>query len=1092
MMNLLIMRSARCDAKAFLWITITAVISMLAGCGGGGAASGGGGVQHLPAPDFSVSLTSTGLSIAPGGTASTTVTASWSDNTNSAINVQISGLPTGVTCTPTNFQFTPATPQQITVTVASTVVPGTTNITVNATSGSLSHSAQLALTITLPQTATFRTRYTRTDAVTEYFLDVNENWMVYDPVTNRFFVSDPNGNRIMVLNATTEAEVATIIVPGAYGIDETPDHSVLYAGTQIGDVYAINPVTMQITHRYAAAQIGSNGFLAYSMRALSSGKLALLGAPGGSIPSVDGYSDVAVWNPANNSITVYGGSSFCVGGIGVFTVTGDRSLVVVGSIDSDGTLCTLNPTTGQYHSVASGREFLYSVTPTPDGKSLLVPIGTTSEVAVYNAQTLALTTTFPVSGDTTSGASMIVSPDSTTLYMNGVEEGFIYAYNIATGALRGWLPNLAVKASSGGTLVGPWVNPNLQAFDNTGLLAGPMEEGVGFLDTATLRTGPVGSEFLGGPSAYASASYGGSLTASSGPAAGGTATSTTGDWEVLSASGTLSSVYIGGKLATSYSAVGTGTNSSSGFYATTPANVPGPADWYALMSDGGMQIIPEAFSYGPTILEVSPNVSTAEGGGTGYVYGYGFGPTAVNAPIPTDLQVTVGGKSATITGYSGDATGLVYPPSELEAIAYTVPPGTAGTSASVTVTSTSGSTTAVGALSYLPPIQQYSLPGASLARGIYDAKRNVYYFTDQSQVDVFSLERGWLTPIQFPAPPYTYQTHRLWGIALSPDGDHLAISDRGTELIYLLDPDSPGSVQSLSTPAYHSGTPIEANPSGLAVNDSGMIYYVAVGGDDSFFKLNSSTGQVTDYLNADGPFYPLYGAPSYLDRVAITSDNSTVFFNNEGQVFSIDTATDKASAVVGRCCLGDYELTLSADNSTLEATGTLFDQELNRNSYLSVNDREALNISYLYGAQLSANGSLLFQPSTLGIDVIDGRLGTLIKRIALPVPVSQIYDALVGDGKDNVLIAITEQNNAIAVIDLNSIAEPAPLPYAGAQPQLDAAPLRDRNESTSEQELQQKPDARTFQRNPLSAIKHITNDGTDSGGGAKSAVIIGN
>ena len=102
-----------------------------------------------------------------------------------------------------------------------------------------------------------------------------------------------------------------------------------------------------------------------------------------------------------------------------------------------------------------------------------------------------------------------------------------------------------------------------------------------------------------------------------------------------------------------------------------------------------------------------------------------------------------------------------------------------------------------------------------------------------------------------------------------------------------------------------------------------------------------------------------------------------------------------------------------------------------------MNDREIGNISYVYGTKLSPDGSLLFQPSTNGIDVYDGRLGTLRNRIALPFALSSNYDALVGDGKDNILLAITGTNgNGIAVLDLTSIAEPAPLPYAATFPSM--------------------------------------------------------
>src|SRR5438093_10489288 len=61
---------------------------------------------------------------------------------------------------------------------------------------------------------------------------------------------------------------------------------------------------------------------------------------------------------------------------------------------------------------------------------------------------------------------------------------------------------------------------------------------------------------------------------------------------------------------------------------------------------------------------------------------------------------------------------------------------------------------------------------------------------------------------------------------------------------------------------------------------------------------------------------------------------------------------------------------------------------------------------------------------------MDGRLGTLLTRIALPITLSPNYDALVSDGKDNILVAITGTNgDGVAVIDLGSIPEPPPLPY---------------------------------------------------------------
>jgi hypothetical protein len=83
--------------------------------------------------------------------------------------------------------------------------------------------------------------------------------------------------------------------------------------------------------------------------------------------------------------------------------------------------------------------------------------------------------------------------------------------------------------------------------------------------------------------------------------------------------------------------------------------------------------------------------------------------------------------------------------------------------------------------------------------------------------------------------------------------------------------------------------------------------------------------------------------------------------------------------------------------------------------------------------KLNPDGTLLFQPSTNGIDVFDGHVGTLRTRLALPFSFGATYDNLVADGDDNVLIGIVGPfANQIAVIDLSSLPEPSPLPFATA------------------------------------------------------------
>jgi WD40 repeat protein len=941
-----------------------------------------------------------------------------------AVSVQASGMPSGITVSPSSAQITAGgAATSFTVTASSSATAGNSTITFTGTSGSLSHAAQVAVTLQAAAPAGLgRTKYVRTDSATAYGTALNENWMVFDSATKRFYVSDTAENLLRVMDATTEKQIATIPVPGVYGIDITPDNSTIYAGTEIGDLYAIDPVNMVVTHRYLSAQIGPAGYQAAAVRVLASGSLALLGGQGG-IASVDGYSSVGVWNIQTNSLQLYATgytydqtdpgfsltpiTDICPSGgaIGAFLLSGDRTRVIIASIDSDSTICSFDPVTGNSGAVTGAQEFIYHLAATPDGLSLVAM--SSSAVVVLDAKTLAQKKTFSTSADTGSTANLLVSPDSSTVYMSSGSQ--IFAYSLASGAMTGWTPSPLVEQSYGGLATGAGGVPILAAMDNTGLIAGPMEEGVGFIDATAMRTGAVGSNFTNG--------YPNPAT---GPVSGGTATT----WQAYTTgSPTISSVYFGANAATEVSR-----DSSSTVHATSPAGTAGPVDVFAFASDGGVQIVPEGFSYGPTILQATPDSSTAEGGGTGIIYGYGFGP-AGTATAPTDLQVSVGGRPVTITSFTSNAYGLATPPFLLEAIAFTIPAGIAGTSADITVTTSSGSTTLAGGMHYLPAIQQFSLAGASLAQGIYDSHRDLFYFSDTNSIRVFSrTNQTWMPSMTLPD-----SGHRLWAMALSPNGSKLVVSDPPTGSIYLFDPS--GTSAPRSFPLNPPSTTYPTEPGGVAVTDAGTAYFgravIGLYGASSLARLDLNTGAVTVFTGVGSS-----GSNSDVNfHLALSQDNTRVYFNDEGQMLYVDTASNTPvyKPVGDGCCYGDYDLHLANNQSTIEATGFLYDGDANGVSAQGLNLREAMNIQYVDGTAFSPDGSLLFQPSTNGIDVFDGRLFTLRTRIALPVALGQNYDALVAGGPDDRLLAITgADGSGIALIDLTSLTEPDPLPYGSS------------------------------------------------------------
>ena len=854
-----------------------------------------------------------------------------------------------------------------------------------------------------------RTRYVRTDATgTSSFFDASRNL---------FLVSDAQLGRITALNPTTESVVATLAVPGALGMDETPDHSTIYAASLVGDVYAIDVASMTVKHRYLSSQIGTIGFTASAVRVLANGQLALLGGEG-PISGVDGASVFAVWTPSTNALTTYasayGASSYtftsipitvvcaALGNIGAFTLTGDRTRIVVGSIDSDSTLCTVDPATGGYTAVtARGNSTVIAAS--PDGNSLVLPSYQDASLVVYNAHTLAQTALFPVQANTDSDSSILVSNDSKTVYATGGSD--VFAYNIGSGAALGWLPSLYLPQlfSSFGTST---THPILQAMDNSGLLFGPMEEGVAFLDTTVLHPGTVGTEYLNG--------Y---LTPNVGPAAGGTSVQSGGS----SPSG-IASVFFGPNQATSVS------ESSSLVYAISPAGSPGPADVITTANDGGVQTLPEAFSYGPTILEATPDASSAEGGATGVIFGYGFGPVG-GTTVPSDVHLTVGGASATLTGFQPNAYGVGSPPFPLEALAYTVPAGLSGP-ADLVLTSANGSATAAGGLTYLPATQQFPLAGASLAQGIYDPVHQMYYFTNTGEIEVFSRSaKRWLSPITVPAAP-NGAAHRLWGLALSTDGTKLAVSDAGTGQLFLLNPNGTTVAQTF---LFTSGrSDVLAEPAGVAVSNNGTIYFGVFypGGDTGFpgfYKLNPANGAFTSIAEGPGE-----GSGDAQLRPILSVDNTRLFLNIQGQIEYIDIASGDAiySTTGQSCCYGTYDLAVSSNQTSVAASEYLLDSDMNGEAPYSYNVRESADITFVYGTKLSPDGTLLFQPGTGSIDVIDGHRGTLLHRVALPFALSQTFDALVSDGLDNTLIAITGiAGDGIAIVDLTGVPEPAPLAY---------------------------------------------------------------
>ncbi|HXA85216.1 MAG TPA: alkaline phosphatase family protein [Candidatus Dormibacteraeota bacterium] len=125
----------------------------------------GGGVTHTAlialtispaaAPNFTVSASPASLSVIHGSSGSTTISTSVSGGFNSAVSLSASGLPTGVTASfsPASIAAPGGGNSTLTFNVGSTAISGTSTVTVTASGGGVTHTANVSLTV--PQTNVF-------------------------------------------------------------------------------------------------------------------------------------------------------------------------------------------------------------------------------------------------------------------------------------------------------------------------------------------------------------------------------------------------------------------------------------------------------------------------------------------------------------------------------------------------------------------------------------------------------------------------------------------------------------------------------------------------------------------------------------------------------------------------------------------------------------------------------------------------------------------------------------------------------------------------------------------------------------------------
>lgn len=118
------------------------ILLTLAGCGSGSTTNAPG--------NYTLSATPASISLAPGGSATLSVLATATGSFADTVNIAVTGLPAGITASPSTLVLTPGMAQTLTLEASSSAVAGSATIMLTGRSGTLIHTVATPLTVTAP------------------------------------------------------------------------------------------------------------------------------------------------------------------------------------------------------------------------------------------------------------------------------------------------------------------------------------------------------------------------------------------------------------------------------------------------------------------------------------------------------------------------------------------------------------------------------------------------------------------------------------------------------------------------------------------------------------------------------------------------------------------------------------------------------------------------------------------------------------------------------------------------------------------------------------------------------------------------------
>jgi len=1001
-------------------VIILLLALVCAGCGG--AAASFSQPPPPPAADFSLSFSTTSVSILQGATSpAINITVNGLNGFTGTVQITLSALPAGVISNPESpFAVAAGATVPILIGAAANAATGNFTISTQGTSGGLSHGTNLTVTIQSAVGAAFsRTAYSKTDstlAADDPFGEPHHRHVTYDPVNKHLFVANRAMNRVEVFSTLDQSSVAQISIAGASSADLAADGTTVWIGTSLQEIVAVDAGTLHLKARYRLDGLSPSSGIIFNrpveVLPLSNGKAMIrLRQPASS------QALLALWDPISNSLTNLTSNAPVIfqQGVGVLARSGDHSKVLAAANDSSGELAVFDAVGNVVAGPRTlGAGLIQQASANQDGTRSAVVFASNggAQLAILDAALNQVGTYSP-----SNAHGVTFSRDGKYLYISETSSSgsIVSVLDGRTAQPVGSVSDALVQG----------VSSEIEDADETKLLFGLSNRGASFVDAAKPMA-------LSSPGPILAAAP--SLQPTEGPKSGGTAVALTG--QNFSSSVQMK---LGTQLASNLSVP-----APTQIQANSPASVSnGPVNVTAFFDDGWLVLAPDAFSYGPQILQILPNAGSNSGGDSVQIYGYGFGSDA------TKITVKIGAANATVTkieSVAGIAPSLGLDasfPFPLERITIQSPPGPPG-KADVVIASPAGSATSAKSFQYLESVQSYSIP-AFFRFLLYDQKRKRIYLTAIDQVYGFDLQLNSFVS-QFGPPGGPTITTGLRGMALTPDGSQLIVADFGAQKIYLLDP-----VTGSGTTVPVGGVPgfINSGPARLAATSAQTVFVGLSGEGSSGGACSTCLAQVN--LAASPPTIQPAPQPEVAGLTGAPLVQSDATGN---RVFVSFGVSPSGPLAVWDASAPNQFVTSAANVSVSDLStamdGTMFALQTSGVAEIRTSDLSLAAVPSFAeltqipgrvsvpGLTLHPSGALLYQPFLTGapgsagvkggVDILDAHSGALRLRIFLPQQLMTDVDGLHGaflatDENGQRLFAITSsdgsaQHAALTVIQL--------------------------------------------------------------------------